>query len=482
MEKTKAEGRYKQKILAKIAHEFKTPLITITTLIENLINPKDNCNSEEIKRRKLSHVTNLSNYTLYLIQDIIQYVSGEITMKISLNNIYIKDTLDFCFNVLDTLIDCNESKSRNIKVSHEYMDEIKHVSILSDELKLKQILLNLISNSVKFTTSGFIKLTSHLDDVSHDLVISVEDSGIGIKEEDFNLIFQDSIKLNLDKDYNSKGSKLGLAISKQIAVSLNYQINFDSKLGKGTRFSLRIPYQNINFDKIVRIKAPRSEFKTIKLTSLNYIPLLVETNLTIKNEMLSKQMTLRSLNEISNKTAEYKKITKNSYKLLNISRTGSFITDINKEWSTYNSHFSIRGINYSPSYNCIVVIDDQKFVRNNTINLIINSLKSLQINDFFILEGADGIDLLNLVRCDVEAKIKCIFTDENMEYLNGSEAVKIIRNLENYNKVRSQFIVSITAFDDEGTRNNIKDSGVNSVLSKPCTKTQITEILRNIFN
>jgi len=146
-----------------------------------------------------------------------------------------------------------------------------------------------------------------------------------------------------------------------------------------------------------------------------------------------------------------------------------------------NYHFNIIGNNSRFSENCILVVDDHKLVRVNTINLIKIILSNLKINDCCIIEGSDGIDLLNIVRKDESGKIKCIFTDENMEYLNGSEAVKIIRKLEQNNKIKSQHIVSITAFDDIATRQNIMNSGVNSILSKPCSKTAITEILLKIF-
>ncbi len=92
------------------------------------------------------------------------------------------------------------------------------MTITSDEIKLKQILLNLISNSVKFTLSGYIKLIAKIDNISKKLIVSVEDTGIGIKEENFHLIFLENIKIDLDKDYNSKGSGLGLGISKNLST------------------------------------------------------------------------------------------------------------------------------------------------------------------------------------------------------------------------------------------------------------------------
>jgi CheY-like chemotaxis protein len=427
----------------------------------------------------LYDVMNLSNYSLYLIQDIIQYVSEETRKNVSLDKVKIKENLKFCYDVLQTLIECNENKSNKIRTSFQCDEEIENLTILSDEIKLKQIFLNLISNSIKFTVSGTIRLLASFDFITNALIISVEDTGIGIKEEDFQYIFQENIQLNLDKDYNSKGSGLGLAISKQLAVSLNYEMDFQSKLGIGTKFNLRIPLTNClnqTYDKVLE----ESVNKTIKFNHSHNFP-LIRTSIVNNYKIPAKQNSSTSLSMKYSKIFNSRFSEKNSSNQnVNGGRKDNLI-ELNTELSLFSYNFTITGLNYSSSKLCIVVVDDYKLVRVNTINLIKSSLKSLDVPDYSILEGSDGIDLLNIVRNDVDGKIKCIFTDENMEYLNGSEAVKIIRKLEQNNKIKSQFIVSITAFDDVGTRSNITESGVNNILSKPCTKTKITDILRDIL-
>ena len=83
-----------------------------------------------------------------------------------------------------------------------YVDEeIDTLKIITDENRLKQILLNLISNSVKFTQSGLIQLKVEFSE-NNRLQIIVKDTGIGIKEEDKHLIFQDNVQLNVDQKYN----------------------------------------------------------------------------------------------------------------------------------------------------------------------------------------------------------------------------------------------------------------------------------------
>ena len=120
-------------------------------------------------------------------------------------------------------------------------------------------------------------------------------------------------------------------------------------------------------------------------------------------------------------------------------------------------------------------------MRDNTVNLIRNVLSVLEINNIQIVELSDGIQLLNTIIMDKNDQIVYIFTDENMEYLNGSEAVKIIRKLEQNHKINKYPIASITAFEDDETRKNILNSGVNFILSKPCTKLDITNILQKLI-
>lgn len=102
--------------------------------------------------------------------------------------------------------------------------------------------------------------------------------------------------------------------------------------------------------------------------------------------------------------------------------------------------------------------------------------------NFIILEGNDGIDILNHVIANQnEGLLKCVFTDENMEYINGSEAIKIVRNLEKNNRISKNIIVSMTSYEDEHSKNLILTAGADYIISKPYSKSQIMTILLN-FN
>jgi len=337
----------------------------------------------------------------------------------------------------------------------------------------------LISNSVKFTASGYIKIKTYVDYESNKVVISVEDTGLGIKEEDFSLLFQENIQLNLEKDYNNKGSGLGLSICKLLAKSLDHEIIFESTYGKRTIFNLNLKFMKSR-KSIKRRKESLYKNKTHRLfdNCSNLMSTIMKDEIPEidRNEISFRFDRKNSINILDDQITDRKNFDLIKYKNLE-----ELLEDEDGNYYMTNYNFNIISNNFRFSENCILVVDDHKLVRVNTINLIKSILSYHEINNCCIIEGSDGIDLLNIIRKDESGRIKCIFTDENMEYLNGSEAVKIIRKLEQNNKIKSQHIVSITAFDDISTRQNIMSSGVNSILSKPCSKTAITDIILKIF-
>jgi signal transduction histidine kinase len=210
-EQFKVETTFKKKILAKIAHEFKTPLITIISLINKLVDyHQENAIYDKKIGANLYHIDNLSNYTLSLIGDITQYVSDKVDLKIFKKEISVKEILKFSFNVLDTLIKCNENKFNKIQTKLIIKDDLDKVIVTSDENRLKQILLNLVSNAYKFTQKGFIIIEAKLRQEDKSLQISVKDSGFGIKEEKQNQVFKEFTQFNITNEYNSKGTGLGL--------------------------------------------------------------------------------------------------------------------------------------------------------------------------------------------------------------------------------------------------------------------------------
>lgn len=283
------ENTIKQKILAKIAHEFKTPMNSIIGLINNLrenltnnlvdiyTNPYnlnlDNSQSGsrdaiKIRRKETSDlhnlsfesskklknlksknlkileiIQNLSKYIIFLVSDIIHYSSLKDINQLNLtyDKVNMKEIANFSMAILNCLLKCNKSKYDHIKTELKFEEEIKNIILRIDEIRLKQIILNIISNAVKFTKCGTIKVKFKIEDNFQNIRITISDTGIGIKESDKEKLFNDFVMLRDGKSLNSQGSGLGLSICKSLAKKMDIKLNFESKYGKGTKFFIYIP-------------------------------------------------------------------------------------------------------------------------------------------------------------------------------------------------------------------------------------------------
>ena len=498
-----SEMKINNKILSKISHEFKTPLISIISLVNNMQTDK---NLSFSIKNDLDHITNLANYTILQVNDVTVYVSNSIDLNLFLTKIKIREVLYFCFKILKTLIECNESKSNKIETQIYIDDKVDKLSIITDEMRLKQIMMNLISNAVNFTRSGFIKIYAKYNSKTNTVEITVEDSGVGIKKENYSSIFSEIKESTKEKEFIYHGSGLGLLISKSLSQILNYKIFFESIYGSGTKFILaieskdsQIEISNLrrnvtqiiskpevlktkrkdllklnNFNKINKVKTlcnpALKNFESISVIKENNNDLLSPREIEIKSNISSP-----SNSKIYNRDDN---VTKKVNYILPKFRMSD--NSIFNESGLYLDIFSFNFMLGEPVDSKklkIVVVDDQKYVRRNTVNLIKTVLSSLNITNMEIIEGSDGIDLLNIVMKDKTNQIKFIFTDEYMEFLNGSETVGIIRKLEQNMKIPKYHIVSITAFDQEEMKNHILRSGVNSIISKPCSKNAISMIL-----
>ncbi len=276
----------KTSFLAKIVHEFKTPLSSIIGLITKLNGFIIKKNYPNELNRTISQIEGLSNYVNILINDIIDYshiyslkdlkynenndkekLKNKLNLK--LNPINLKDITDFCKEILLTLLICKE-KQNLIKIIYEFNEEIINYNLDMDEYRLKQILLNLISNSVKFTRCGSITLKADLINCNKNtcksinnsekiIKISIIDTGIGIKDEDLKklLDFKENILLSSSSKYNKEGTGLGLNITKFIADELNINLEVFSTFGQGTSFNILINVNENSYKNNKKLKNKR---------------------------------------------------------------------------------------------------------------------------------------------------------------------------------------------------------------------------------
>jgi CheY-like chemotaxis protein len=194
-----------------------------------------NVSDSDNKQQYISIIQNSSYNLLWLINDIIdlsKIEAGDLEIKYSDINIR-----ELFIELKDSYsLDLIKREKSNILISYN-LD--RDLTIQSDLLRLKQVLSNLISNSVKFTSQGTI--TFGCKKIGRELIFSVSDSGIGIPEEDQKKIFDRFTKFNYH-GMNTEGSGIGLSIADKFISLLGGKIWFNSIVGEGTNFFFSLPY------------------------------------------------------------------------------------------------------------------------------------------------------------------------------------------------------------------------------------------------
>ena len=224
MEKVRSE------FLGNVTHELKTPISSISGYIETLLEGaiKDENVNIEFLKRALENVKRLEELVTDLVE-ISRIETGELQMNYGYFNIY---------NLLkDIHKDAQQRNSnKNIKVQLEVPD--KKLFIYGDEGRLEQVIDNLLSNSMRYTDQGHIRIKVLRRD--KELVFSIIDTGIGISRKAINRIFERFYRADKARDRRKGGTGLGLAISKHIIEAHGSNIYVDSLEGKGSTFSFGI--------------------------------------------------------------------------------------------------------------------------------------------------------------------------------------------------------------------------------------------------
>jgi signal transduction histidine kinase/CheY-like chemotaxis protein len=237
----RALDKLKSTFLANMSHELRTPMNAIIGYTDLLIDQIDGPINEE-QDKSLRKVAANARHLMQLINDVLdisKIESGK--MKLSPKEIDFKWTIESVIPVFEPLV-----KKKNLTFSMNIAENLS--LIYGDEDKIKQILINLLSNAIKFTNTGGITIKAKLSDRGIApgepplfAEICIEDTGIGIKEEDLNKIFDKFVQVDLTAVRQYEGTGLGLSIARGLVALHKGMIWVTSKYGEGSTFCFTIP-------------------------------------------------------------------------------------------------------------------------------------------------------------------------------------------------------------------------------------------------
>jgi signal transduction histidine kinase/FixJ family two-component response regulator len=240
--KIKAEesDRSKEEFITNISHEMRTPLHAIIGLSEQLL--KRETDDEKIK--SIKHVSNSGKHLQSLIDNILDFSkisSGQ--FNLNMNAFRFLDSIEQIISIIDPI-----ASEKNIAFTLK-LDERLPKALFGDEMRLRQILLNILSNAVKFTEKGFVKLEISLVSQKKSkctVGFSVTDSGVGMSPAFLQNIFQKFTQEDASKIRNQGGTGLGMAITKVLVEQMNGVILVKSTKGVGSKFELTLTFDQVD--------------------------------------------------------------------------------------------------------------------------------------------------------------------------------------------------------------------------------------------
>lgn len=258
----------KSEFLSSMSHEIRTPLNAIVGFSQALSEEDINDNAKD----EVKDIMMASNSLLELVKGILDI------SKIESGKIEIVNTEYQFKNIYDELVILAKARmgDKPLDFRCHYDEDIPSV-LYGDYTRVKQVILNILTNAVKYTREGYIDFSVssvRKDDICR-LIISVEDSGIGIKQENIPKLFTKFERLDLEKNITIEGTGLGLAITKKLVELMNGTIVVQSIYGKGSKFTIAIDQRVVHKEAVVE---KREEKKVSEVHAEGRKVLIVDDN------------------------------------------------------------------------------------------------------------------------------------------------------------------------------------------------------------
>jgi signal transduction histidine kinase/CheY-like chemotaxis protein len=235
-EQLRQASEIKSRFLSNMSHEFRTPLNSILALSRMLLDGIDGALNTE-QQRQVGYIRQSAQDLLELVGDLLDLAkveAGKVELKLT------RFTVEEMFGALRGALKPLRDRA-DVDLIFEAADDLP--PLYCDEGKVSQVLRNFVSNALKFTEHGEVRVSAHHDSRQHRIVFLVADTGIGIAATDQELIFEEFSQVDGHLQKNVKGTGLGLPLSRKLAELMNGEVWVESELGKGSAFYLAVPVQ-----------------------------------------------------------------------------------------------------------------------------------------------------------------------------------------------------------------------------------------------
>ena len=474
-------NNYKNRLLASVSHELRTPLNASINFTQEAIDHPALSGLLELKENYLVPALRSSQLLLNLINDILDFSQmSENKLRLVYENKNVYETLNDCLNLIKI-----QANRKGLRVSAEFnFEKGQNELFCTDHNRLKQIILNLLSNALKFTLVGEIRLTASTETLStlpllsassevielekfetlplrndqRILKVSISDTGIGISEENKAKLFKafEKIELGEKSVLNAQGVGLGLVISNNLVLSLGPEdasnaIKVESEANKGTTFTFWI----------IDHSPERSEKRK-------------RNDISIRSEDLCSEMKERMNSSSENENLETLHCFLPKKTLASVCSEKKCLDQPNTPRILTSSR------NKASETPQILIVDDDIF----NICALQMILSKLGYTCDAAYNGEQAIQKVLQRQLDTsrpeenkQSQYKMIFMDCNMPIMDGFEASRILKTKMKEKEIDPIAIVVCTAFIAEQDKVHATGIGVDSFCIKPVNREKIGDIL-----
>ncbi len=504
IEKAEHANQAKSDFLANMSHEIRTPMNAIIGMCELVLREDD---ISDRVRENCFNIKNSGKNLLSIINDILDFskidsgkleiVNGEFSIVTLLNDV---------INMADAR---KGSKKLEIIVC---VDPAIPQVLIGDEIRIRQVVINLMTNAIKFTESGtvILRVSQTKQEYGINLLVQVIDSGIGISEENQEKLFTSFQQVDTKKNRAVEGTGLGLAISKKLVNNMGGFVSVRSKYGKGSAFKFVVPLGVADEKPLGVVKEAE------KIFSLAYFELDKFQDDRIKAEYerliteISEQLQISfvrcdSFEQFSEEMAsgkvthvfmgreefiahrEYCEEKQKQVKMMVIQDRVNAINLPEKVKSIYKPFYVLSVVSALNNEDSISNLTGQKdtnirftapkarvlIVDDNAINLKVAEglMRPYHMQIITVESGAAAIRLLGSKDFDL------VFMDHMMPEMDGVETTRHIRQMEG-EYYQALPIISLTANAVNGVRDMFLQEGFNDFMAKPIELQALDRILR----
>ena len=460
--RARAANEAKSNFLANMSHEIRTPINAVLGMNEVILRE---CKDEKILEYA-QNIEGAGRTLLSLINDILDF------SKIEAGSMEINET-DYDFSsVLNDVYNMVHIKASQKALNLEFdIDDLLPERMHGDEMRLRQIMVNILNNAVKYTTKGKVTLKIRGYREYEDLItlkIDVIDTGVGIKDEDKEKLFEKFKRLDIDKNKTVEGSGLGLAITSSLLDLMGGNITVESEYGKGSTFTISLPQRIVSDKPIGDFKSKLQESArerkryTAKLTAPNAEILVVDD--TPMNHVVIRELLKNTKAKVESARSGEECLTKQHQKKYDI----IFLDYRMPGMDGIETLDEIKKDTESPNKDTPIIVltanaisgARENFLREGFDDYLSKPIESDKLEDTLIKYlPADKVELASKDKMAESGPVTAGEAEEFPEWLKNLEEIDVGEGLKNCGGVESYFsIIKVYYESADMTRSNLENA------------------------